>query len=101
VISRNKGKAMTMRIQRTAGREFVVLALSGRIEGEALAELRRLVEAEDHHLVLDLKELKLVDRDTVKFLAGCEAEGTKLENCPQYIREWIVRERDGSNQHQG
>ena len=88
---------MTMRIQRSIGRKFVVLALSGRIDGEALPELRRLIEAEDHHLVLDLKELKLVDRDTVRFLAGCEAEGTKLKNCPQYIREWIVSERRGSN----
>ncbi len=92
---------MTMRIQKSAGRNFVVLALSGRIDVEALPELQRLVEAEDQDLVLDLKDLKLVDRDTVRFLAGCEADGTQLVNCPQYIREWIVKERDGSNRHQG
>jgi hypothetical protein len=45
----------------------------GRIDGEGLPEPRRLVEAEDHHLVLDLKDLKVVDRNTVRFLAGCEA----------------------------
>jgi hypothetical protein len=39
-----------------------------------------------------LKEVKLVDRDVVSFLAGCEAKGVKLVNCPAYIREWIERE---------
>src|SRR5207244_1437634 len=29
----------------------------------------------------------------VGFLARCEAEGTPLENCPIYVRQWIVRER--------
>jgi hypothetical protein len=37
-------------------------------------------------------EVKLVDRDEVSFLAGCEAKGIKLANCPAYIREWIERE---------
>ena len=32
-------------------------------------------------------------RSTVKFLEVCEAGGMKLENCPAYIREWIVTER--------
>jgi hypothetical protein len=40
--------------------------------------------------VLDLQEVQLVDHDAVRFLAGCEADGTQLEHCPAYIREWIV-----------
>jgi len=52
-------------------------------------------------VVLDLKDIKLVNRDAVKFLAHCEADGARLENCPAYIREWIARERDGSNTRQG
>jgi len=43
---------------------------------------------------LDLKDLTLVDREAVKFLERCEADSVKLKNCPAYIREWIVRERD-------
>jgi hypothetical protein len=39
-----------------------------------------------------LKEVKLVDRDALRFLACCKANGTQLENCLAYIREWIVRE---------
>src|SRR5271169_1190812 len=44
-------------------------------------------------VVLDLKDLTLVDRDAVRFLKRCEAGGIGLKNCPAYIREWIERER--------
>ena len=72
----------------------MVFTLSGRIKAGDVAELQTLFESEgqDHHLALDLKEVKLVDRDAVRFLAHCEAEGTTLMNCPVYIREWMRRE---------
>ncbi|TMB65380.1 MAG: hypothetical protein E6J54_25815 [Deltaproteobacteria bacterium] len=59
-----------------------------------MAELQKLLgsEAGDHSLVLDLNEVRLVDRDVVSFLASCEAKGITLANCPAYIREWIERE---------
>jgi len=59
-----------------------------------LAELQKLLESEtdDHILVLDLKEVKLVDRDVVSYLVSCEAKGVNIANCPSYIREWIERE---------
>ena len=59
-----------------------------------MAELQRLLEceADGHKLVLDLNELKLVDRDAISFLVDCEAKGMKLANCPAYIREWIQKE---------
>ena len=84
------------KIQRSSDGKFVVFTLSGRIKSARLAELQKLLECEagDHNLVLDLKEVKLVDRDAVGFLAGCEAKGIKLANCPAYIREWIAREKD-------
>jgi anti-anti-sigma regulatory factor len=81
------------KIQRSADGEFVVFTLSGRIKAVRLAELQKLLECEaDDSLVLDLKEVKLVDRDAVRFLASCEAKGIKLANCPAYIREWIEKE---------
>ena len=85
---------MTLRIQKAENGEVVDFTLSGRIKAEEVAELQRLFEVEgnDHRIVLDLKEVKLVGRDAVKFLARCEANGTRLENCPAYIREWIRRE---------
>ena len=87
---------MTLKIQRSADDGFVLFTLSGRIQVEHLAELQRLFEFEtaDQSIVLDLKEVRLVDRDAVKFLTRCEADGTRLDNCPAYIREWIARERN-------
>jgi len=82
------------KIQRSINGRLVVFALSGRIKAERLGELQQLLESEAdaHRLVLDLKEVKLVDRDVVSFLASCEAKGIKLANCPPYIREWIEQE---------
>lgn len=89
---------MTLRIRKSGNGGVVVFNLSGRIEAEHLVELKRLFEAEgqDHRIVLDLEEVKLVDQNAVRFLVRCEADGALLENCPAYIREWILRERDRS-----
>jgi hypothetical protein len=67
------------------------------MKAEHLAEIQRLceLEANGQKLVLDLKEVTLVDRDAVTFLARCEVDGKRLTNCPAYIKEWIVRERNG------
>lgn len=75
--------------------EVVVFTLIGRINAEEVAELQRLFEAEGQgrRIVLDLKEVELVDRDAVRFLAGCEENGAQLKNCPAYVREWIDKER--------
>jgi hypothetical protein len=82
-----------LRIQRKANGK-VIFTLSGRIEAEDIEELRRLFELEStgRKIALDLKDVTLVDRDGLKFLSDCEADGVDLENCPAYIREWIVRE---------
>ncbi len=75
----------------------MVFTLSGRIKVNDLEELQRVFafEGQEHCVVLDLKEVKLVDREAVRFLAHCEAEGTTLQNCPVYIREWMRRETEG------
>jgi anti-anti-sigma regulatory factor len=83
-----------VKIERVARGEFVVFSLSGRIEVEDVAELQRLFETEDHNVIMNLKDVTLVDRDAVKFLARCEADSIKIENCPPYIHEWIAREKD-------
>jgi anti-anti-sigma regulatory factor len=91
-----------LRIQKSTERSRVVLSLSGRIEAEDVAELQRLCrsETDDHKLVLDLEDVRLVNRDAIKFLADCEANGTKLRNCPPYVREWISKEQEGNNLRQ-
>jgi anti-anti-sigma regulatory factor len=78
-----------------AGNEEVLFTVSGRLAAENLFELEALVSSESRgrHMIIDLKDLRHVDRDAVRFLAGCETESIELKNCPPYIREWITRER--------
>lgn len=73
----------------------VVFSLSGRIEAENIGELATLLsgKGDDHRIVLDLKDLTLVDQDGISFLKCFEAEGIELRNCPAYIREWMNGER--------
>ncbi len=84
-----------LKILRSTRDESVVFSLSGRIEGETLSELKRVIglEARDHNLVLDLKDITLVGQSAIQFLARCEAESVTLENCPAYIRDWIRAEQ--------
>jgi anti-anti-sigma regulatory factor len=79
-----------LRIERSSNGN-VIFTLSGRIQTEGVDELQRLfgLETVDHHIVLDLRDVTLVDREAVKFLAHCETTGIKLKNCPAYVREWI------------
>jgi hypothetical protein len=83
---------MTLRIERSARQGFTVFALSGRMEAEQVAELKELFDCDYRNIILDLRDVRLADRDAVKFLKRCEADGMKLENCPAYIREWLDRE---------
>jgi anti-anti-sigma regulatory factor len=83
-----------LKITRAANGE-VVIKLSGRMGAENLSELEKLIsaEADGRRIILDLKDLKLVDHDAVSFLKSCEADSIQLRNCPAYIREWITGER--------
>lgn len=81
-----------LKILRTTDGKSVIFVLSGRIGAKHLAELRALFDAEAHDIVLDLREVTLVDRDTIWFLGRCEARNVELRNCPAYIRQWIETE---------
>ena len=72
----------------------VVIKVSGRMDAENVGELEALIRAEvrGRRIVLDLKDLTLVDEDAVSFLRRCEADGIQLLNCPAYIRKWITGE---------
>ena len=85
---------MTLRIERSVRERFTVFTLSGRMESEHVVELKELFDHDYRNIILDLRDLRLADRDAVRFLRGCEADGMKLENCPAYVREWMDREKD-------
>jgi hypothetical protein len=87
---------MSCRIDRVVSAESIaVLLVSGKITGLHVDTLRGVLEKEPGGFILDLKNVVLVDREAVKLLARSEANGTKLRNCPPYVREWVTRERTG------
>ena len=53
-----------------------------------------LANEADGRVTLDLKDVSLVDRAAVRFLAEAEAAGIHIVNCPEYVRSWIAAERD-------
>jgi hypothetical protein len=82
------------KIQKITEAEAVVLCISGRIGADELLELRKLVSTEEcarEPVHLDLAGVRLVNQEVVGYLAGQEAKGSRLRNCPAYIREWIER----------
>jgi len=83
------------KVRRVDNRGQIVLKLIGRLEGDQLSDLEGAFESETaiQSLIVDLADVRLVDQDSVRFLADCEARGARLQNCPGYIREWISAER--------
>jgi hypothetical protein len=86
-----------LRIERSADRE-VVFTLSGQMDEEPIAELETLIssEANGRRIILDLRDLTLVNENAVTFLDRCERNSITLKNCPAYVREWInAQKREG------
>jgi len=83
-----------LRIERSANGQ-VVFTLSGRIQTEDIKQFEQLllVETPGQPLIFDLRDVTLVNQDAVLFLAHCEADGIRLENCPLHIRNWIDQEK--------
>jgi anti-anti-sigma regulatory factor len=84
-----------LKIQRRANGD-IVFTVSGRLDADNVTELSASLNAEPagRTLVLDLKDVVLVDRDAVRFLRARVRDGIALRNCPPYIRAWIAREDD-------
>ena len=88
---------MTLKIRKSRDIRSSIVHLSGRIESDHLSELQKITAAsESGGIVFDLAEVKLADRDSVRFLAHCETDGIELKNCPAFIREWIEKEKDNT-----
>ncbi len=95
--SLDRGHALTCKIDRVlAPGDFVVLRVSGRIDGTHVETLRELTDKgkTTKGLEIDLTEVTLVSREAVEVLTLAEANGIELKNCPAYVREWISRYRE-------
>jgi anti-anti-sigma regulatory factor len=85
---------MAFRIETSVNEETVTFTVSGRLDVDGIAELKRMLEGyrEEDRLVLDLEDLGLVDRFIIRSLTAFEAAGIRLVNCPPYVRDWILRD---------
>jgi hypothetical protein len=93
LIGRRMEKSM-LKIVRSANADFVLFTFSGYIDTEHIAELQAAFDGETLPIVLDLLEVKRVDREVVADLARWNTNGIKFENCPAYLREWIARTQE-------
>jgi anti-anti-sigma regulatory factor len=85
---------LTFRIYRSSTPDAVVFALSGDLDLEHVARLQEsLADETDSRVILDLKDVTLVDRAAVQFLADVETAGVRIVDCPGYVRSWIAAER--------
>src|SRR5271157_4834452 len=95
VLATSSPRQITMlRIDKFSDGQITSIRLSGRIQSKHLRELQVQIESSTLKTMLDLEEVKLVDRATVQFLGCCESSGLGLLNCPLYVREWILREKN-------
>ena len=83
---------MVLKIERSSDGKCLVLRLSGRLQAEHVEQLKTQMEGSPQ-VALDLEDVKLVNREVVRFLKVCEANGIELRHCSPYIREWILREK--------
>lgn len=63
-----------IRIETWVRRHQVTFAVIGRIESNDLPELERVIESHGPPVILDLKGVRLVDRDVVTVLANFETD---------------------------
>jgi len=85
---------MVLKIDRVSDGQSITLHLSGRLRFEHVEQLKTQMEGSTQRIILDLDEVKLIDRDVVCFLSECEANGVVISRCSRYIRDWIDRERE-------
>ena len=82
-----------MKIEKVSQGGKTTVRMSGHFQAAHIGELNNQLQDDGPRFVLDLMEVTLVDVEVVRFLGGCEADGAKIVHCPQYIREWMKRER--------
>lgn len=91
---------VTYRVERSVDSSTVTFAVSGTLNATRAADLHALVDRErDVKVLVDLRDVTLVERDAVPLLAEVRARGAELVNCPKYLRLWTVAERDSASEN--
>ena len=91
---------LAYRIHRSATPDTVVFALSGELDLDHATRLQEFLtnEATDR-VTFDLREVTLVDRPAVRFLADAEAAGIRLVNSPTTCAAGSPQRGIGNREH--
>jgi anti-anti-sigma regulatory factor len=84
---------MVLKIEQTSEGTRQRFVLSGRIESSNVQQLKDQIDGNENGVVLDLGQVRIVDRDAVRFLADCERKGIELRDCPPFVRAWLLSEK--------
>ena len=84
---------MVLKIEQFSDGFRQTFVLSGRIESSNVQQLKAQIDGNEKEVVLDLAQVRIVDRDAVRFLADCERKGIELRDCPPFVRAWILSEK--------
>jgi anti-anti-sigma regulatory factor len=82
-----------LKIEKDSRGGKTTIRLIGHFQSEHVEELKKQLQDNGPQLVLDLKEVTLVDVEVVRFLGTCKAHGVKIMNCSRYIQKWMAQER--------
>ena len=85
---------MVLRIEERPDGPRTTFVLSGRIESSDVQQLKSQIDGSGTDVALDLRQVRIVDREAVRFLARCETEGIELLDCPPFVRAWIQSEQN-------
>ena len=85
---------VVLRIEKYPDGPRTKLVLSGRIESSDVEQLELQIDRSETDVALDLRQVRIVDREAVRFLARCETRGIELLECPPFVRAWIKSEQN-------
>jgi len=84
-----------MRIQTRIDETAVTLFVAGTLTATVVADFDRAVgdaRKLERPVVLDLSNVRLIDRPTLKYLIDLIEQDIQLVICPDYVEHWIYRE---------
>ena len=84
-----------MRIHTRIDHNAVTLSVAGILNAAAIADFDRALDKArqlQRPVVLDLSDVRLIDRPTLKYLIDVMQDEVRLVICPDYVEHWIYRE---------
>jgi anti-anti-sigma regulatory factor len=83
-------------VTRVEATGVVTLVLGGTFNASSVADFDRALQAAmqlDRRIVLDLTNVRLIDRPTLQYLIDLlNEDDDRLVVCPDYVEHWIDRE---------